>query len=145
MRGWKNNDNIDFHFYDAHDLNNLRSGSTAETIKPKLRLRMKSTKLFMVLIGEKTKNLFKFVRWEMEIALEMGIPIVAVYLNKSKIIDNNVCPPIIRDELVLHVPYKQAVMKWAIDNWIDEMKKYKAHKYRGPVHLNENIYNELDI
>jgi hypothetical protein len=106
---------------------------------------MKNSKLFMVLIGEKTKNLFQFVRWEMDIALEMDIPIVAVYLNKSKTIDNKVCPPIIRKALVLHIPFKQVVMKWAIDNWIEGRKLQKKNKISGPVALNEKFYKKLGI
>jgi len=145
MKGWKNNDNIDFDFHDAHDLNNLRDGSKEETIKPKLRERMKNTKIFMVLVGDKTKNLFQFVRWEMDIALEMDIPIVAVYLNESKTRDNNVCPPIIRDELVLHIPYKQAAMKWAIDNWIAARKRHRDNKDTGPITLTDSLYKELGI
>lgn len=145
MKGWKNNDNIDFYFHDAHDLNNLRDGSSEATIKVKLKERMKSTKLLKVLIGEKTKNLHRFVRWEMEIALNLDIPIVAVYLNGSKTIDLSVCPPIIRNELVLHIPYKQVAMKWAIDNWIENRKHHRRKKESGPVVLTDTLYKKLGI
>lgn len=90
--------------------------ATEQTIKTKLRERLKHTKIMLVLVGENTKNLHRFVRWEQEIALSMDIPIVAVYLNGSKERDLNICPPIIRDELVLHIPYKLATCRWAIDN-----------------------------
>ncbi|WP_445714231.1 TIR domain-containing protein [Flavobacterium sp.] len=145
MKGWKNNDRIDFDFHDAHDLNNLRDGSSEATIKAKLKERMKSTKLLIVLVGEKTKNLHRFVRWEMEIALELDIPIVAVYLNLSRTLDKTVCPPIIRDELVLHIPYKQAAIKWAIDNWITNRKHHRSKKDNGPIVLTDNLYKELGI
>ena len=145
MKGWKNNDNIDFDFHDAHDLNNLREGSSESTIKAKLKERMKSTKLLKVLVGEKTKNLHRFVRWEMEIALILDIPIVAVYLNGSKTLDSSVCPPIIRNELVLHIPYKQVAMKWAIDNWIDNRKHHRSKKESGPIVLTDKLYKELGI
>jgi hypothetical protein len=145
MIGWKNNDHIDFDFINAHDLNNLREGSNEETIKKKLRERLNNTKLFLVLVGEKTKNLFKFVKWEMEIALEMDIPIIAVYLNESKSRDYSVCPPIIRDELVLHIPYKQAAIRWAIDNWIANRNYLRDKNESGPMVLTDNLYKELGI
>ena len=69
MKGWKALDHIDFDFDNAHELNNLRDGSTEETIKPKLRERLKFTKVMLVLVGEKTKNLHRFVRWEQVRAL----------------------------------------------------------------------------
>lgn len=145
MKGWKNNDNIDFDFYDAHDINNLWKDSSEETIKGKLRERMKNTKLFLVIIGEKTKNLYKFVRWEMDVALEMKLPIIAVYLNESKKIDRELCPAIIRDELVLHIPYKQAAIKWAIDNWIERYKYHKEQKHTGAISLTDELYKQLGI
>lgn len=145
MKGWKNNDNIDFDFYDAHDLNNLRDGSSETTIKVKLRERMKNSKLLLVIVGEKTKNLHRFVRWEMDVALELDVPIVAVYLNLSKTCDTTVCPPIIRDKLVLHVPFKQVAIKWAIDNWIEERKYHKKENHFGPIILKDSLYKEFGI
>jgi hypothetical protein len=97
----------------------------------------------LVLVGENTKNLHKFVRWEQEVALSMGIPIVAVYLNKSESRDNSVCPPIIRDELVLHIPYKLATCRWAIDNWPTQYEKYKKEGSKEAYHISANLLAKL--
>lgn len=129
MVGWKNHDHIDFNFHDAHDLNNLRDGSSEKTIKDKLKIRMKSTKLLIVIVGAKTKNLFKFVRWEMDVAIEMGIPIAAVYLNKGKGMDPVTCPPILKNRLVLHIPYYQSTIKWAVDFWPSKSKELSLKGY----------------
>lgn len=50
-------------------------------VKSKLRDRMRQSTAVMVLIGNSTKNLFRFVRWELELALTLGLPIIAVNLN----------------------------------------------------------------
>ena len=143
MKGWKALDHIDFDFDNAHELNNLRDGSSEQTIKPKLRERLKYTKIMLVLVGDNTKNLHKFVRWEQEVALSMGIPIVAVYLNGSKSRDNSVCPPIIRDELVLHIPYKLATCRWAIDNWPSLYQSHKQKGETGAYNLNAETLGKL--
>ncbi len=143
MKGWKALDHIDFDFDNAHELNNLRDGSTEQTIKPKLRERLKYTKIMLVLVGDNTKNLHRFVRWEQEVALSMGIPIVAVYLNGSKSRDNNVCPSIIRDELVLHIPYKLATCRWAIDYWPAKYQAYKQEGETGAYNLNAETLAKL--
>jgi hypothetical protein len=57
MKAWKQNDNSDFIFYDAHDLNNALDTSTEETIKRRLRERMENSKVFVLLVGKHTKNL----------------------------------------------------------------------------------------
>lgn len=143
MKGWKALDNIDFDFDNAHELNNLRDGSTEETIKTKLRERLKHTKIMLVLVGENTKNLHRFVRWEQEVALSMGIAIIAVYLNGSKDRDINTCPPIIRNELVLHIPYKLATCRWAIDNWPRQYQNNKQNKLANSYHLKPEILAQL--
>ena len=144
MKGWKALDTIDFDFDNAHELNNLRDGSTEETIKPKLRARLKETKIMLVIVGENTKNLHRFVRWEQDVALEMGIPIVAVYLNKSEKRDEKLCPPIIRDELVLHIPFKLATCRWSIDFWPKFYLQYKLENKKGPYVINVNELKKLN-
>src|ERR1700759_2968790 len=81
MRGWKANKHIDFNFHDAHDINNITDRASDDTIRRRLRERFSSGKQAIVLIGEQTKHKRRFVRWEMEVALDLGLPIVAVNLN----------------------------------------------------------------
>ncbi|WP_372239762.1 TIR domain-containing protein, partial [Pseudomonas sp. FSL R10-2964] len=50
MEAWRDNDNIDFDFFDAHDLCISRDTSQRETIKKNLRNRMKNAKQ-VILIG----------------------------------------------------------------------------------------------
>ena len=76
MKGWKQNDSSSFNFYDAHDLNTARDSSTEESIKRQLRERMNNSKVFVLLIGEHTKYLTKFVKWEVEQALKKDLPII---------------------------------------------------------------------
>ncbi|PKR82403.1 TIR domain-containing protein [Heyndrickxia camelliae] len=117
LKAWKENENIDILFHNAHEINTIRPWSSEETIKRNLRERMKNTKLIIVLIGEKTKNLYKYVRWEIELALSMDIPIIAVNLNKVNGIDNLRCPPILRDKPVLHIPFKRKAVEHSLKYW----------------------------
>jgi hypothetical protein len=139
MKAWKSSDSNSFNFYDAHDINTARDSSSEETIKRRLRERLSSTKLMTVLIGENTKNLYRFVRWEMEQALSLGIPIIGINLNGHTDLDAQRCPSIIKNELVLHVPFKQKAVEWAIDNWITTCKQYQ----KGPVRLSDNFLAKM--
>lgn len=144
MKAWKASDHNEFNFYDAHDLNTARDSSQEITIKARLTERLKSAKLMIVLIGESTKYLTKFVRWEMEQAIRLDIPIIAANLNMYNGVDDSRCPPIIRNELCLHVPFKQKVLEWAIDNWIDIYNELKASK-REPRILSKDLSAKLGI
>jgi len=63
MQAWTQNDGIKFNFFNAHDLNSARDTSLPESIKSQLRERLNNSKVLVVLVGEKTKNLHRFVRW----------------------------------------------------------------------------------
>ncbi len=135
MTAWKANDNIDFNFHDAHDLNNLMSAASEEQIKRKLRERLNNTKQAIVLVGENTKNLFKFVRWEIEVAISMDIPIIAVNLCKSNSTTSKT-PAILKDNAYfVSVPFEQQKIKYALDNFPAE---YHRKKSKAPSSRNYN-------
>ncbi len=92
MKGWKSNQNVDFNFHDAHDLNTITNLSGEENTKRKLRERLVNTKQAIVLIGDSTKDLYRFVRWEIDICQDKGLPIVAVNLNNKRQCDTTSGP-----------------------------------------------------
>lgn len=145
MCAWKQNNGIEFSFYNAHDLSQARDSSQEASIKAQLRERLKNSKVMVVLIGENTKNLYKFVRWEMEQALIMGLPIIAVNLNKLKEQDNNLCPAIIRDELVIHIPFGPKIMQYALEHWPASHATHVKAGRKESRHYLPSVYNDLGL
>lgn len=133
MNGWKANRNIDFTYQNAHDLDTMTSRAQNEQyVKSKLQERMNQSSAVVVLIGEKTKNLYKFVRWELELALELQLPIIAANLNKQNGQDDALCPAIIRDKgCVVHIPYTLEALKFAMANWPDGFRKLTSAEING--------------
>ena len=125
MTAWNAKENTDFNFHNAHELNNLRAGSSEQTIKIKLRERMKNTRQVIVLVGESTKNLYKFVRWEIEVAINMGLPIIAVNLNKANGATGYTPPILEKEAYFVSVPFEIAKIKYALDNFPNEHYKNK--------------------
>jgi hypothetical protein len=144
MTAWHANKKMSFEFQNAHDLNTARDGSQEESIKRQLRARFDKSRDFIVLIGEKTKNLTKFVRWEMEVALDLGLPIIGVNLNGGRNQDDR-CPAIIRNELVAYVNFGPKIIEYAMSNWPAEHVKLKNEGTSGPRFYNDNIYASLGI
>lgn len=145
LKAWKSSDSNDFNFFDAHELNSARDSSQEESIKRQLSERLKSAKLMIILVGESTKYLSKFVKWEMEQALKMDIPIVAVNLNNHNGVDGLQCPPTIRNQLCLHIPFKQKALEWAIDNWINISLDLKSKEISEPRVLSKELSQKLGI
>lgn len=62
MKGWKVNERVEFDFRDAHDLGAMTARAQDEAyVKSELRKRMEASDQVLVLVGESTKYLKKFV------------------------------------------------------------------------------------
>lgn len=144
MTAWSENEKFSFNFYNAHDLNTARDDSQVESIKRQLRERFENSKLLVVLIGERTRLLTRFVKWEMEVALRLGLPIVGVNLNGNRVQDN-LCPPTIRDELAIYVPFGAKIVEYALNNWPDSHSQYVGEGKSGAYHYTEETYKRLGL
>lgn len=144
MTAWCENEKFSFDFHNAHDLNTARDTSQEESIKRQLRERFANSKLLVVLIGEHTKNLTRFVKWEMEVALRLGLPIIGVNLNGARAQDAR-CPPAIRNALAVYVPFGPKIVEHAMKHWPSSHEGYAKAAKTGPYHYNNSVYDALGL
>jgi len=141
MKAWANNSSINFDFYDAHEINYSHDWAQTESIRRQLHERLENSKIFILLIGESTKRLTRFVEYEVETAMRMNLPIICVNLNGSRIADYRE-PSWFKDYPRIHVSFKEKIIKYTIDRWpLDNGSKYGRGAYR----YNEYIYNYLGL
>lgn len=144
MCAWKQNDGVNFNFYDAHDINNNYDKSE-ESIKAALMERFRNSKVFILLVGNHTKYLYRFVRWEIEQAIKRELPIIVVNINGKRSCDQELCPAIVRDELAIHIPFKSNILQYALEHWPESYLKHKANGDKGPYYYKESVYEELGL
>jgi hypothetical protein len=145
MKAWKQNDNTEFSFSDAHDLNYARDSSMELSIKSQLSERLRNSKIFVSLVGESTRFLYKFVRWEIEQAIRLQLPIIVVNLNGRRSNDLERCPPLLSDELALHISFNSKVLGYALENWAEEAASLKSQGKSGPFHYVDSVYSNLGL
>ena len=145
MRAWKQNDHTSFNFFDAHSLTQARDNSTEDSIKRSLSKRLANAKIVVSLIGENTRYLYKFLRWELEQAIRRDLPIVGVNLNGHRSQDSNRCPPVIRDHLVVYVSFNAAIIQYALENWPGEYQKLRLQNTVGAHYYNDDVYRRLGL
>ena len=104
MKAWKQSDHTSFNFYDSHDVNNIYD-KTEESIKAGLQERFRESKVFVLLVGDSTRYLYKYVRWEIEQAIKRELPIIVVNINGTRTRDDVKCPPIVKNELAIHISF----------------------------------------
>ncbi len=146
MKGWNSLDNIDFNFFDAHDLKPLTGQASNEVyIKQRLLERIKNAKQVVILVGNSTKNLFKYVRWEIEQCLNRDLPIVVVNLNKQRSIDNTLCPPILKGKNAMHVSFRMKIIKYALDYWPNQYNSSVDKTKSDDWHYPSSVYKDLGL
>jgi hypothetical protein len=145
MKGWKSNENMDFNFYDAHDIRPLTARASEETVKRTLRARFSNAKQVIVLVGENTKNLYRFVRWEIEIAEKLDLPIIVVNLNGRRDMDPDRCPSILKKWTAIHVAFKAKIIQFALDGYPEAYSSINASELGQPRYYSDSIYTQLGL
>jgi hypothetical protein len=145
MQAWHQNDGFDFNFYNAHDINTARDSSQEASIKAQLAERMRNSKIFVLLVGERTRYLTKFVQWEIEQAISRSLPIIVVNLNARRSMDSQSCPTAAQKTLAIHISFNAAIMQYAMDNWPSSHEKFTREGKSGPYYYNEDVYRRLGL
>ena len=146
LKGWKSNENMEFNFHDAHDIRPLTSRASDDTIKTRLRERFTNAKQAIVLVGENTKNLRKFVPWEIEIAQRLDLPIVVVNLNGKRQMDSVLCPSPLQKWAAVHVQHKAKIIQYALDNFPTEYPTIQASSQKHDwYYYGDNVYAGLGL
>jgi len=97
-----------------------------------------------VLIGEHTKNLYRFVRWEIETAQDLDLPIIAVNLNKKRRYDVSLCPAIMRDKYIVHVAFRARIIKHAMDRFPSQYRRRSLDE-GGNLTYSDDVYTSVGI
>lgn len=144
MKAWKQSDNTSFNFYDAHDINNIYDKSE-ESIKAGLQERFRNSNCFILLVGDSTRYLYKYVRWEIEQAIKRDLPIIVVNINGTRTRDDIKCPPILKDALSIHISFASKILQYSLENWPSEhyikLKNGDSQSY----HYKKEIYDGLGL
>jgi hypothetical protein len=144
MTAWARHPGFDFEIHNAHELNTARDTSQEESIKRQLRARFANSKMFVVLIGENTRYLRKFVKWEIETAIQLNLPIVGVNLNGSRSQDDR-CPSAVRDTLAMYVSFNEKIVTFAMKNWMDWHYRHQKSGKTGAFYYEADIYRKLGL
>ncbi len=148
MEAWRENKHIDFSFYDAHDLYVARDTSTPETIKRRLRERLKNAKQAVVLGSTHAKkkggNGTSFLAYEVAVLIEFDLPVVIANLDGDRSIDENFIPKPFRDAdyYTLSVSFQPTIIKKALDGYAAQ---YAGSNKTGPHFYKEEIYRSVGL
>ena len=84
------------------------------------------------------------MRWEIETAQGLDLPIIAVNLNQKHKYDAVLCPALLRDEYVVHVAFRARIIKYALDQFPNEYHR-RSTDAEGNRHYDNDVYKSLGI
>lgn len=148
MEAWRENKNIDFNFYDAHDLYISRDTSKPETIKRNLRERTKNAKQIVLLGSKDAKRKGSddqsFLAHEVDVLMEFNLPVVVANLDGDRSVDRDFIPrPLLNnDYYTMSVSFQPSIIKYALDNYAVE---YAGSSNTGCYYYKLAVYDRLGI
>ena len=116
-----------------------------DMLKFKIQKNLERADVVVVLLTKTLKSMRKFSKWQVEHAVNTGLPIIAVNPNRIRSADFDVCPTILKTHLSLHIPYDANAFKVAVMNWPashaehmkNEKEQRKIYKYA------ESVYQQI--
>jgi hypothetical protein len=146
MEAWRDNENIEFNFHDAHDLNTALDTSQPDTIRRRLRERLANTKQVVMLIGPKTRSVAadpdRFLYYEVETINRLDLPVVFANLNQSREAESHRLPAALVDRYSISVSFQPSIIRYALDDWVPQ---YASADQVGPYHYKPSVYRELGL
>lgn len=126
---WRDHKNINFNFFDAHDLNNIKETSSDATIIARLQERLRDTKMMILLVGDQTRNR-KWVKWELDQAKKRNIPLIVIETDKTQKEYNSYrMPQEVMDYRFAFSFFNLDSIKNAIDSWYSNHSSAENGKY----------------
>ncbi|MDO4630891.1 MAG: molecular chaperone Tir [Corynebacterium sp.] len=148
MSAWKENNGIDFDFINSHDIYTAHDTSLSDTIKRRLRERLKNTKQ-VILLGSPTARRkgsdgHSFLAYEVNAIISLKLPVIVANLdkNRKKVYGNMPKPLIDENYYTISVPYDYRIIKYALDNYVPN---FSIENKKGAYHYEDWVYQKLGI
>ncbi|NKY27790.1 TIR domain-containing protein [Nocardia gamkensis] len=150
MEAWRDNDHIDFDFYDAHDLYMSLDTSKPETIKRNLRQRMKNAKQVVLLGSAQAKKKggdgVSFLAHEIDLIVEFELPVVVANIKDTRYrkVDRTIIPdPLLDvDYYTMSVTFQPSIIMYALDHYAAD---FGNHTESGPYNYKDSVYQSLGL
>jgi len=151
MEAWRENQHIDFDFYDAHDLFVARDSSSPESIRDRLRQRLNNAKQVVVLISDTTKpkaaRSTSFLYYEIETIARLGLPVVFANIDGYRGIHSTKLPTSLGSPYyTVSVSLQPKIIKYALDNYVSAYLNNNGYpKLAGPHLYPAKAYTDLGL
>jgi hypothetical protein len=148
METWREKEHINFSFFDAHDLRAADDPSEPETLKARLRDRLKTAEQ-AVLIGSPTAKSeggdgSSFLSHEVEAIIEANLPVVIANHDGDRGINLDFIPqPFLdADYFTMSVSFQPVIVQCALDDYTSD---FADSTKQGPRRYKPRVYEDMGL
>lgn len=145
MLSWEQSDGTKFNFINGYEYYLQLDKVNDDILKAKIQERMNESDVCVLLIGLATKSYRRFVRWQIEHAINTNKPIIAININGIRSVDYDRCPTVMKKNLAVHIASQAPILEYALLNWPQSHLEYKALEKNQSYRYPNSIYDELHL
>ena len=145
IQEWVDSNEEKFNFFDAIDLYKKLDKVEDELLKAQVRERMSTANVVVLLVSKTTKSFRRFIRWQIEYAINNNIPIIAMNVNGIRSVDYDRIPTILKKNLAIHIAFQAPILEYALNNWPESFKTHISKEEKNSFKYTEDIYNDLEL
>lgn len=145
LKEFRNSEGEYFEFTDGYDLYPLLDKVDDDILKSQVLERVSQADIVLVLMGQTTKTMRKYIRWQVEGAINLGKPIVVLNENNIRAVDFDKCPALIKKALTLHISFNEVILECALKNWPQMHEGFKAKEKKGMFKFPTEVYTHLGL
>lgn len=145
MQEWVQSDETPFNFINGYEFAKQIDKVNDDVLKAKIFERMNESSVCVLLIGKATKSFRRFVKWQIEYAINSGKPIIAININGIRSVDYDRCPTILKKNLSIHIASQAPILEYALLNWPASHQKHCEQEKKFTCRYSNDVYDELNL
>lgn len=143
METWKNSEGESFNLVNSYETYKLLDKEQDEKIKELINLKIEGSSLATIILGQGIKSMRKLVKWQIEAAITLNIPLVVMNLNRIQSVDYDRVPSALKNVLALHTIFDPTMLEVSLHDWVIKFRDFKNNDKKGPYKYSLKTYELL--
>ncbi|MFA6661851.1 MAG: TIR domain-containing protein [Bacilli bacterium] len=144
LKDMRQTDDSQFNFIDSLSLSVQLNVLNDEELKLLLYKNMDEADIVLILLSKKVKSMRKFVKWQVEYAINQEMPIICINNSPLRSMDYSITPTKLKKRRSLFISYDSEVLELACMNWVQSNKKHSDMGENIPYCYDKAVYDELN-
>lgn len=143
LKEFKQSDGTNFNFYDGIKYLKSLDKVSDDELKAAIFENMNEASAVIVLLSKNVKSMRKFIKWQIEYAVNEKKVLMSMNCNRLRSLDYDVTPAILKNKLSLFLPYDEKALELALTNWPKSFKEHLENGDTGPYRYDMDVYYDL--